>query len=65
MTKANDDLKPLLDAAKQKVLSMTPEQKREMIRPQRYSFARAMATPCEHGVLDFETCPACRWEEPK
>lgn len=26
---------------------------------QRQSFARAMA-PCEHGVPDFEQCPACR-----
>lgn len=65
MKPADDSLTALLDAAKRKVLSMTPEQKREMIRQQRGSFVRAMTTPCEHGVLDFETCPACRGVEQK
>ena len=27
---------------------------------QRESWIRGMTTPCEHGVLDFETCPQCR-----
>ena len=27
---------------------------------QRESWVRAMTTPCEHGVLDFEQCGECR-----
>jgi dihydroorotase len=26
---------------------------------QRKSWVRGMTTGCEHGVLDFETCPQC------
>lgn len=36
----------------------TPEQQAEMWRLQRESWVRAFA-PCEHGELDWETCPGC------
>jgi Spy/CpxP family protein refolding chaperone len=43
--------------------AMTPEQRQQMLEEQRKSFVRGMTTPCEHGILDFETCPKCRgWE---
>lgn len=29
------------------------------ITEQRKSWVRGMTTGCEHGVLDFETCPQC------
>lgn len=35
---------------------MTPDE----INAQRLSLVRGLTTPCEHGVLDFETCPQCR-----
>lgn len=35
---------------------MTPAERRE----QQESWVRGMTTGCEHGVLDFETCPDCR-----
>lgn len=38
---------------------MTPEE----IEAQRASFVRAFTTPCEHGVLDFETCVDCRGKD--
>lgn len=37
------------------VHQMTPAE----IEAQRQSWVRGMTTPCEHGVLDFETCPDC------
>lgn len=40
--------------------AMAPEQRATMKRQQRESFIRAMTTPCEHGVLDFEDCAECR-----
>lgn len=40
--------------------AMTPEQRQQMLEEQRKSFVRGMTTPCEHGILDFETCPKCR-----
>ena len=44
-------------------LAMTPEQRQQMLEEQRKSFVRGMTTPCEHDILDFETCPKCRgWE---
>jgi hypothetical protein len=30
------------------------------VEEQRKSWVRGMTTGCEHGVLDFETCPQCR-----
>ena len=46
-----------------KVLLQTQLNFESMMEEQRKSFVRAMTTPCEHGVLDFETCPKCRgWE---
>ena len=43
--------------------AMTPEQRQQMLEEQRKSFVRGMTTPCEHGILDLETCPKCRgWE---
>jgi len=32
---------------------------------QRESWVKGMTTPCEHGVLDFETCADCRAGTPK
>lgn len=46
-------LEEMLDAAQ--IHQMTPAE----IDAQRQSFIRAMTTPCEHGVLDFEQCPDC------
>jgi hypothetical protein len=39
---------------------MSASEKQAMYEKQRQSFVRAMTTPCEHGVLDFEQCPECR-----
>lgn len=38
----------------------TPAQRKAMREAQRESWVRAMTTPCEHGVLDFEQCGECR-----
>lgn len=58
-----DDLEELLKKSKEAVAKMSPEEYEAMMEEQRKSFVRAMTTPCEHGVLDFETCPKCRgWE---
>jgi hypothetical protein len=38
----------------------TPAERKAMMKAQRESFVRAMTTPCEHGVLDFEQCGDCR-----
>lgn len=54
------ELKDLLDRANERVARMTPEERQAMKRAQRDSFIRAMTTPCEHGVLDFEQCGECR-----
>lgn len=57
------DLEKLLKKAKDRVDAMSPEEHAHMMEEQKKSFVRAMTTPCEHGVLDFETCPKCRgWE---
>lgn len=52
-------LTDLLERAQERVAAMTPEEREEMWKAQRESFARGMG-PCEHGVLDFEDCPDCR-----
>ena len=58
------DIEAALERAREWVRTATPEQKAEMARKQRESFIRAMTTPCEHGVLDFEQCPECRASKP-
>ena len=52
------DLAELLRQAAQ--IKMTPDQ----IEAQRQSWARGMTQGCEHGVLDYETCPECRRTPP-
>lgn len=49
--------KPALDEmlCAAQVHQMTPKE----IDAQCKSWGRGMTTPCEHGVLDFETCPQC------
>lgn len=56
----NESLKKLFAESKAKFDAMTPEQQSEHRELQRQSYVRAMTTGCEHGVLDFETCPQCR-----
>lgn len=50
--------KPTLDdlIAEARGHEMTPAER----ETQRESWVRAMTTPCEHGVLDFEQCGDCR-----
>jgi len=58
-----DDLEQLIADSKVAMEKMSPEEYIAMREAQKASFVRAMTTPCEHGVLDFETCPKCRgWE---
>lgn len=54
------ELEELLERAKARVESMTPEEYEAMIRLQRESFVRGMMARCEHGLLDFEQCAECR-----
>ncbi|KDR87696.1 MULTISPECIES: hypothetical protein [Agrobacterium] len=54
------DTQKLIDAAKDRVETMTQAEREEMYRRQRSNFVRAMTTPCEHGELDFEQCSMCR-----
>lgn len=56
------NLKKLLEDAKKSVARMTPAEYAEMMEAQKQSFVRAMTTPCEHGMLDFEDCDKCRGE---
>ena len=60
MTDNTSDLEALLKASVERVKAMTPEEREAMFDAQRKSWARAMTTPCEHGVLDFEQCGECR-----
>ena len=53
------ELADLLRASRVKIAAMSPAEYAAMIEAQRQSFARAMA-PCEHGIVDWETCPDCR-----
>lgn len=55
-----DSIDALLSQAKARVAAMSPEARAAMHQAQRESFVRAMTTPCEHGELDWETCPQCR-----
>jgi hypothetical protein len=65
---AEDKLRELVAKANARYDAMTPEEKRAHDEAQRASFVRAFA-PCEHGRIDFETCPKCRnwtkdgWED--
>jgi hypothetical protein len=62
-TNKQESIEELLEKSKNVVAAMSPEEYAAMMEAQRASFVRAMTTPCEHGVLDFETCPKCRgWE---
>lgn len=56
----SNELDKLLEQAKRHMARMSPEDRRKMYEEQKQSFVRAFTTPCEHGVLDFETCPKCR-----
>ena len=57
-------LNDLIEKSKAKLAAMSEEERRAMWQAQRESFVRAMTTPCEHGVLDFEQCPQCRAPAP-
>lgn len=52
-------LDELFAKAKARVAAMTPAERAAMYEAQRQSWIRGMATPCEHGDLDWETCPEC------
>lgn len=60
LPKASAEILSLIDQAKARGAAMTTEEWEAMYDAQRESFARGMATPCEHGVLDFEQCAECR-----
>ena len=59
---ASDDpeLYDSLAEALRRYAAMTPEEQAAMQMAHLASLVRAMTTPCEHGVLDFEQCPDCR-----
>jgi hypothetical protein len=59
------DFDALLKRAKQRYDAMSPEEQAAMWDAQRKSFVRAMTTPCEHGILDFEDCEDCRLDAVK
>lgn len=50
----------LVEQSKARLAAMSEDERQAMWKAQRESFARAMTTPCEHGVLDFEQCSECR-----
>lgn len=52
--------KSLTDCVKEALASMTEEEKAAMYAAQRSAFVKSMTRGCEHGALDFETCPLCR-----
>ena len=54
------ELAALIEKARDWEANATPEEKEAMHEAQRKSWIRGMTTPCEHGVLDFESCPECR-----
>lgn len=55
-----DGLRTLLDRAMASFNALLLADQAEHRRLQRESFVRGMTTPCEHGVLDFESCRECR-----
>jgi len=54
----------LLRKANERYDAMSPEQQEAMWKAQRQSWVRAFTTPCEHGSLDWESCPKCRENRP-
>ena len=54
-----EQLREALAKSEERFNSLTPEQRAAEMQAQRESFVRAFTTPCEHGELDFETCPKC------
>lgn len=54
------NLEKAIAAARAHFDGLPPEKQAELRDAQRQSFVRAFTTGCEHGVLDFEQCPACR-----
>lgn len=58
--KTSDEILSLIDRAKALDAAMSTEDREAMYAAQRESFVRGMATPCEHGAIDFEQCEECR-----
>lgn len=56
------DIDDLIKRASERYDAMTPAEQAAMWQAQRNSYVRAFTTPCEHGELDWETCPKCREE---
>jgi hypothetical protein len=40
--------------------ALSPEEQAKHREAQRQSWVRGMTARCEHGMVDFEQCPACR-----
>ena len=59
MTEA--DMKDLVAKAQARYDALSPEEKRTHDEAQRQSWVRGMTARCEHGEVDFEQCPKCRW----
>jgi len=59
------ELQSAIDRAVAAYGAMSYEERCAMKKAQRKSFIRAMTTPCEHGVLDFEQCGDCIAEAQK
>lgn len=53
----------LMEQAKARRAAMTDEERAVEDAAQRDSFVRGLTTPCEHGMMDFEQCAACRDRE--
>lgn len=50
----------LMEQAKARRAAMTDDERAAEDAAQRDSFVRGLTTPCEHGMMDFEQCAACR-----
>lgn len=59
-THAGGNITGLVEKAVADYKALSPEQKTAHDKAQQDNFVRGITTPCEHGVLDFETCPECR-----
>jgi hypothetical protein len=57
---SDEILNQLISEAVIKYNRMTPTERARHDYEQRKSWVRGMTAGCEHGVLDFETCPDCR-----
>lgn len=62
MTDTSRDIAEVAREAIARFNALSPERQAEHRRLQRESLVRGLTTPCEHGVLDFEQCVACRPE---